>query len=159
MKISLLTGSPHVHGSTNTLAESFASGAVEAGHDVQQINAAKADIHPCTGCLACGYNGPCVRKDDMEQIGPAILASDMIVFVSPLYYYGMTAQLKTLIDRFCSYDVRMRSRGFRSALITAAWNTAEWTFDAITTHYRTLVRYLGLTDCGMIRAYGCDNVT
>lgn len=86
------------------LAESFIRGAKEAGHSVQIIDAAHADIHPCTGCVRCGYEGPCVQKDDMEAIRRVILDSDMMVFVTPLYYYGMSAQIKTLIDRFCAFN-------------------------------------------------------
>ena len=58
----------------------------------------------CIGCVSCGYDGPCVQKDDMEQIKQDILSADMVVFVTPLYYYGMSAQLKILIDRFCAFN-------------------------------------------------------
>ena len=99
MKIVVLEGSPNKHGSSNMLANEFICGAQEAGHTVQVIDAAHSDIHPCTGCIHCGYEGPCVQKGDVEKFRGEILDADMMVFVTPLYYYGMSAQLKILIDR------------------------------------------------------------
>ena len=99
MRIAVLIGSPNKDGSSNLLAESFVGGAKEVGHSVQIIDAAHVNIHPCTGCIHCGYEGPCVQRDDIESVKSAILEADMLVFVAPLYYYGMSAQLKTLIDR------------------------------------------------------------
>lgn len=155
MKITVLEGSPNQTGSSNYLAENFIKGARENGHDVTVIDAAHENIHPCTGCVACGYEGPCVQKDGMERIRGVILSSDMLVFVTPLYYYGMTAQLKTLVDRFCSFNSSLTGKHMKSALLTAAWNGDDWTFNALTAHYRTLVRYLGLKDMGMVLGFGC----
>ena len=110
------------------------------------IDAAHADLHPCTGCVRCGYEGPCVQKDDMEQFRKEILGADMMVFVTPLYYYGMSAQLKILIDRFCAINSSITRKHMKSALLSAAWNADGWTFDALEAHYKTLVRYLDLDD-------------
>lgn len=96
MDITVLMGSPNQNGSTHLLVESFKKGAEEAGHRVHVIDAAHAQVHPCTGCLACGYEGPCVQKDGMSQLKRQILASDMLVLATPLYYFGMTAQLKSI---------------------------------------------------------------
>ena len=82
MKITVLKSSPNTHGSSNLLADEFIRGAQESGHTVTVIDAAQADIHPCRGCIACGYNGPCVQHDDMEHIKNTILGSDMITFVT-----------------------------------------------------------------------------
>ena len=71
MKIVLLEGSPNKNGSSNTLANAFIEGAKEAGHGVDVIDAAHANIHPCTGCIHCGYEGPCVQKDDVDDIARA----------------------------------------------------------------------------------------
>ena len=155
MKIVVLEGSPNKHGSSNLLAGEFIRGAQEAGHTVEVIDAAHADLHPCTGCVRCGYEGPCVQKDDMEQFRKLILEADMMVFVTPLYYYGMSAQLKTLVDRFCAINSSITRKHMKSALISAAWNADDWTFEALEVHYRTLVRYLDLEDQGMILGKGC----
>ena len=103
----------------------------------------------------CGYEGPCVQKDDVETIKNKLLASDMVVFATPLYYYGMSAQLKIVVDRFCAYNSSLNRKHLRSALLTVAWNTDDWTFDALEAHYKTLVRYINLQDQGMVLGYGC----
>ena len=155
MKIVILMGSPNKHGSTSLLAEEFTRGAREAGHNVERINAAHADVHPCTGCIHCGYEGPCVQKDGVDAIRAKILSADMIVFATPLYYYGMSAQLKALLDRFCAFNSSIQKKRMRSALISVAWNSDDWTFEALMAHYQTLTRYLNLTDMGTVLGYGC----
>lgn len=155
MRIVVLMGSPNRNGSTSILAESFIRGAEESGHECRVIDVCHADIHPCTGCVRCGYEGPCVQKDDVEMIRPELLRSDMIVFATPLYYYGMSAQLKTVVDRFCAYNASLNGRHLKSALLTVAWNANDWTFDALVAHYKTLVRYINFEDMGMILGYGC----
>ena len=155
MNIIILEGSPNQNGSAHLLADRFRQGAESAGHTVEIISAAHANIHPCMGCIHCGYEGPCVQKDDMNDIRQKILSADMLVFATPLYYYGMSAQLKTLIDRFCSFNSTLTRKHMRSALIAAAWNSDDWTFEALKSHYKTLVRYLGFKDVGMILGGGC----
>lgn len=156
MYIVMLQGSPNKHGSSNLLADCFKQGAEEAGHTVELIDAAHANIHPCTGCIHCGYEGPCVQKDDVDAIRSKILKADMMVLVTPLYYYGMSAQLKTLIDRFCAFNTSIQRKHMKSALLAAAWNSDNWTFEALESHYKTLVRYLNLTDMGMVLGAGCS---
>ena len=155
MKIVVLQGSPNKKGSTFILADCFRQGAEDAGHTVEMIDVAHAKIHPCTGCIHCGYEGPCVQKDDVEEIRKKILGADMLVFATPLYYYGMSAQLKILIDRFCAFNSSMQRKHMKSVLLTVAWNSDSWTFEALEAHYKTLVRYLNLTDMGMVLGYGC----
>ena len=95
MKIIVLQGSPNRRGSTYLLADSFRQGAESAGHTVEIIDVAHANVHPCTGCVHCGYEGPCSQKDGMDGIRQKILSADMVVFATPLYYYGMSAQLRS----------------------------------------------------------------
>lgn len=155
MKIVVLQGSPNRDGSSHLLTECFRQGAEEAGHTVEWVDVAHENIHPCTGCVRCGYEGPCVQKDAVNGIRAKILSADMLVFVTPLYYYGMSAQLKTLVDRFCAFNSSIQRKHMKSALLTVAWNSDDWTFDALEAHYKTLVRYLNLEDMGMVLGYGC----
>ena len=157
MKITVLFGSPNRHGSTSILVENFVRGATEAGHECEVLDVCHMNIHPCTGCVACGYEGPCVQKDDVEQIRAKLVASEMVVFATPLYYYGMSAQLKIVVDRFCAYNSSLNSKHLKSALLTVAWNADDWTFEALEAHYKTLVRYINFEDKGMILGYGCGS--
>ena len=68
MNITILMGSPNRNGSTHILVDEFKKGAEDAGHTCDVIDVCHADIHPCIGCVACGYEGPCVKKDDVEII-------------------------------------------------------------------------------------------
>ena len=154
-RIVILMGSPNPKGSTSILAESFKKGAEESGHKVELINVCKLNVNPCIGCVACGYEGDCVQKDDNERIRDALLSCDMVVFATPLYYYGMSAQLKIVVDRFCAYNSSLNRKHLRSALLTVAWNADDWTFDALTAHYKTLVRYINFEDMGMVLGCGC----
>ncbi len=155
MNIIVLQGSPNRRGSTYLLADSFRQGAESAGHAVEIIDVAHENIHPCTGCVHCGYEGPCVQKDGVGSIRQKILTADMLVFATPLYYYGMSAQLKTLVDRFCAFNASLTRKRMKSALLAAAWNSDGWTFEALAAHYRALVRYLAFKDMGMILGGGC----
>ena len=155
MKIIILMGSPNKNGSTAILVDSFRRGATEAGHTAEVIDVCRASVHPCAGCVRCGYEGPCVQKDGVELIREKLLGADMVVFATPLYYYGMTAQLKAVVDRFCAYNSSLNGRHLKSALLTVAWNADDWTFEALTAHYKTLVRYIHFEDMGMVLGYGC----
>ena len=155
MKITVLMGSPNKKGSTAILVEQFKKVAQEIGHQVEVLDVCRMDVNPCIGCVKCGYEGSCVQKDDTAEIRSKLLNRDMIVFATPLYYYGMTAQLKIVVDRFCAYNSSLNSKHLKSTLLTVAWNADDWTFDALVAHYKTLVRYISFDDCGMVLGYGC----
>ena len=91
----------------------------------------------------------------MGEIRSAILGADMLVFATPLYYYGMSSQLKAVVDRFCAFSNSLGARHLKSALLAVAWNADDWTFDALEAHYKTLVRYCSFRDHGEILGYGC----
>lgn len=159
MKILVLENSPHKNGSSNLLADHFIKGATEVGHTVTVFDAARANLHPCMGCDACGMSGECVQKDDMAEIKEKILDTDMLVFVTPLYYFGMSTQLKMVIDRFYSFNSELSTKGLKTALIVAAWDSREWAMENISGHYQTLCRYLNFEDQGMILGLGCGSVS
>lgn len=159
MRILVIESSPHKYGSSNLLAGEFVRGAEEAGHEVQVFDAARAEIHPCQACGACGMSGPCVQKDGMAQLRADLLAADMAVFVTPLYYFGMSAQLKTVIDRFYSFNGQLSAKRLKTVLIAAAWDSGNQTMKDIRAHYKTLCGYLGFRDQGMILGTGCSTVS
>ena len=124
--IVVITGSPHRNGTSALLADKFLEGAQSKGHNVYRFNSAFENINPCQGCNACHRNGPCVYKDAIEQkLMPELRKADVIVLITPLYYYAMSAQLKTVVDRFYSH---LRSfDGKKTLLMATAYNSAGWT--------------------------------
>ncbi len=155
MKIAVITGSPHKNGTTALLADRFIEGARSKGHEIYRFDAAFRSIHPCLGCDACGMSGPCVQKDDIE--GEAVnkfVEADLIALVSPVYYFGMTSQIKTVIDRFYSRTYNISSK--QSVLLTAAGSDNDLTMRSIIKHYETLAGYMRWRDRGRVLAAGCS---
>ncbi|EHQ89255.1 flavodoxin family protein [Desulfosporosinus youngiae] len=155
MKVLILTGSPHSRGTTALLADEVCVGAKDTGHEVIRIETAKLNVHPCLGCYHCRDNdGRCVYDDDMTQIYPHILTADAVVLVTPLYYFGMTAQLKRVIDRFFAINPLLRKTPKRLYLIAACGDKDDWAMDALVIHYQTLCRYLNWQEGGKVLAIG-----
>ena len=99
-KIIVLAGSPRKNGNTDRLAASFVKGAEER-HEVEVIPVHSYDVNPCIGCNTC-FTSPgneCVQEDDMSLIYRKLKETDMIVIASPVYFYGLSSQLKAVIDR------------------------------------------------------------
>ena len=141
--IVMLTGSPRAEGTTSALADAFCKGAGEAGHQVIRFDTARLKIHPCTGCDYCRENNEqCVFSDDMEEIYRALKMADVVVFVSPLYYFGMTAQLKTAIDRFYAINPFLRQKPVTAYLLGAGADEDPWVMEAMCAHMKVMCRYL-----------------
>ena len=83
----------------STLAEQFAEGAESAGNEVELISLKWKEIKFCIGCLSCQKTGACVFKDDVPAIMDSVLNADVVCWATPIYYYEMSGQMKTLIDR------------------------------------------------------------
>ena len=158
MRILVIESSPHKNGSSNTLASEFIRGAREAGHEVEEFDCAHADIRPCQGCDACGMAGPCVQRDDMTlSLRGKLLDCDMAVFVTPLYYYNVSSQLKHVIDRFYSFTGELSARKLQTAFIVAAWDDNDWTMSVVKAYYETLCRYMHFRDRGAVYGAGCGS--
>lgn len=155
MRIAVIEGSPHKKGSSNMLAEQFITGARESGHAVEILDAAHMNLHPCIGCDRCGMDGECIHKDDNRVIRDSLLSSDMVVFVTPIYYFGMSSQLKMVIDRFYSYTMKLSGKHLKAALITAAWDSNDDVMPYTAEHYKKLCRYMNFENCGMVLGTGC----
>lgn len=154
MKIVVLTGSPHKKGTSNTLVDEFIKGAEENGHIIQRFDIPFLNVHPCIGCDRCGMSGPCVFNDDMPKILDTILDADMIVFATPVYYFGFSAQIKSAIDRFYSRNGQIQSKHLQSIFIATAWNNDNQVMQAIEKHIEILIDYLNLDNKGMLLAKG-----
>ena len=98
-KVLILSSSPRRGGNSETLAASFAKGAKEAGNEVEIIYLREKQYGFCKGCFACLKLGHCVIKDDAVEIAAKMHDADVLVFASPVYYYSVSGQLKTMLDR------------------------------------------------------------
>jgi multimeric flavodoxin WrbA len=99
IKVLGISGSPHRHGNTETLLDSFLDGAKTAGASVEKVVLRDLDYFPCRGCNACHKTGECIIKDDAIMLFDKIPHVDAIAVASPIYSMGITAELKGLIDR------------------------------------------------------------
>ena len=105
------------------------------------------------GCDACGLNGPCVHKDDIEkELIMELVNCDVLVLCSPLYFLGLSAQLKTLIDRFYSRTYRINNK--RSILMVTNEEPDPKLMDSVKSHYSTLIRYMNWQAGGSLYASG-----
>jgi multimeric flavodoxin WrbA len=95
----IIKTSPRKGGNSDQLAEQFAKGAREAGHNVEEVSLADKEIRFCKGCLACVKTLRCVQKDDAVEICAKMLNADVIAWATPVYYYSISGQMKTMIDR------------------------------------------------------------
>ena len=98
-KVIVISTSLRVGSNSDMLADKFIEGAVAAGNDVEKISLVGKDIKFCKGCLACQKLGRCVIDDDVNDIMQKVLNGDVICWATPIYYYEMSGQMKTLIDR------------------------------------------------------------
>ena len=110
-KVLVISSSYRTKGNSARLAEEFAKGAAEAGNEVEFISLHDKKIGFCRGCLVCQKTKKCVISDDADMIREKMLHADVLVFATPVYYYGVSGQLKTLLDRcnpLYSSDYRFR---------------------------------------------------
>ena len=98
-KVLILSTSLRKNSNSEILAKEFVKGAKKAGHEVDQISLKDKKINFCKGCLVCQTTKRCVMLDDAEVIAQKMIAADVLVFATPIYYYEMSGQMKTMLDR------------------------------------------------------------
>ena len=104
-KVLIISSRPRKGGNSELLAASFAKGAEEAGHSVETVYLREKSFGFCKGCLACLKVGHCVVNDDAVEVAARMHDADVLVFATPIYYYSVSGQLKTMLDRANSlYD-------------------------------------------------------
>jgi len=152
MNILILSGSPRKGGNTELLVEAFAKGA--AKHHVEIISVRDVKVNPCLGCNACfKTNGICAQKDDMAFIYEKMSQTDMLVIASPVYFYGISAQLKAIIDRFHN-PIRDTFHIRKIALLLVGAATLPELFDAILTEYNLCLNFFNIEDVGKVLVRG-----
>lgn len=152
-----IIGSPRKGGNTEILISQIAEGAASAGAQVETIHLGGLHICECDGCHACWRGRPCSKDDDMRALYEKIAASDVIVFGTPVYWYGPTALMKALVDRFVYFNCeanRPLVRGKRAALAVVLEETHEETWRPVVEFFEKSLAYLEMNLAGTIVAPG-----
>ena len=157
MNILMVYGSPHKNGTTHALAEAFLDGVNQKAHVIEIARLGEKQVAPCLGCEYCkSHDGTCVHGDDMTELLPKVLAADLVVFVTPIYYFGFSAQIKAFIDRFYAVNGVLRAQTEKKAiLLCAGGGKEEWIPDGILANYHTMLRYLHWESLGHVCALAC----
>lgn len=98
-KVLIISTSPRKNGNSETLADAFLKGVTDGGNTAEKISLYDKTIGFCKGCLACQKTGRCVIHDDADMIAQKMLTADVLVFATPIYYYSVSGQMKTMLDR------------------------------------------------------------
>ena len=177
MNILIINGSPRKGGNTELLVDAFARGAAKH-HHVEIVSVRDYKVNPCMGCNACfktngrsseshpnlfedgrvvtdegEANGICAQKDDMGMIYEKMSQAEMLVIASPVYFYGISAQLKAVIDRFHN-PIRDSFHITKMALLLIGAATLPELFDAILTEYNLCLKFFGIEDVGNVLVRG-----
>lgn len=112
-KVLILSGSPRKDGNSDILCNEFMKGAQEAGNQVEKIRISTKKVTPCSACYYCkNHHGECIHHDDMKEILEKMIAADVLVLASPVYFYSIDAQMKTVIDRTLARWTEVKNKEF-----------------------------------------------
>lgn len=159
MNILVLNGSPRPKGNTKQMIEAFKKGAESSGH---QINVADVCQMKIGGCIACEYchtkgNGICIQKDDMQKIYDLLKEAEMLVIASPIYYHGISGQLKCVIDRFYSAAYPRKPKSLKKVAMILSSGDANMYDGALFSFRGDFLDYLDLENMGVFTAHGVEN--
>lgn len=153
-KIVILVGSVRKGGNTDLLAEAFAEGAKQK-HTVEIISVADYKVNPCIGCNTCftREGNKCFQNDDMAAIYEKLKSADVVAVASPVYFYGVSAQLKAIIDRLHT-PMRNEFKIKKLALLLVGAATLPELFDSIKMQYQLVLNFFHLDDAGTVLVPG-----
>lgn len=155
--IVVFVGSVRKGGNTDLLAQAFLAGASK-NNNVDIVSVTDYKINPCIGCNSCftreGHE--CFQQDDMQEIYRKLKKADIVVIASPVYFYGISTQLKAIIDRLHT-PMRNDFPIKKLALILVGAATLPELFDSIKIQYRLVLNFFQLEDAGMVLVRGAKN--
>jgi multimeric flavodoxin WrbA len=126
MKILGLVGSPRKNSNTDLLVSAVLAGAAKNKHTTQKVYLYNVEIAPCVDCKACKKGDfQCVLKDGMQKLYPKIQNADVIVFGTPLYWYGPSAKMKLLLDRLRPFIASKELKGKKAVLVVPSEEGAD----------------------------------
>lgn len=171
MHMAIVLGSPRKNGNSELLAQAVAKGMEKAGGTVEYIRLNGLSLRPCQGCGGCDKSGVCVIKDDMTAIYEQIDKADRVLLVTPVYFYGPSAQLKICVDRMQAkwsrkYNLGSRFRqgeGRKGYLLATAATKGEkifesceiiakYTYDAVDVEFADSLLVKGVDDRGAVKS-------
>ena len=157
-RIIILVGSMRKGGNTDLLAQAFADGAKHK-NEVEIISVADYKVNPCIGCNSCFTRdgNKCFQNDDMISIYEKLKEADIVVIASPVYFYGISAELKTIIDRLHT-PMRTEFKIKKLALLLVGAATLPNLFDSIKLQYQMVLNYFHLEDLGMVLVSNVKNI-
>ncbi len=157
-KLLVLNSSPRKNGNCDALCDAIIRGAADAGNKIEKIYLKDKEINYCDGCLVCqDSGGVCVHNDDMDEILDKMISYDVIAFATPVYFYSMCAQLKTLMDRTFAKYKSVRNKKFY--LISTAADTFDSAFDGTIQGFRNFLYCLpGAQEADIICAGGVYDI-
>lgn len=153
-RIVVLVGSMRKGGNTDLLAQAFAEGAGK-NNIVEVVSVADYKVNPCIGCNSCFIRkgNQCFQEDDMDKIYDKLKLADMVVVASPVYFYGISAQLKAIVDRLHT-PMRNEFPIKKLALLLVGAATLPELFDSIKLQYQLVLNFFHLEDAGMVLVRG-----
>lgn len=153
-KIVVLIGSMRKGGNTDLLAQAFIEGASKK-NEVEIISVADYKVNPCIGCNSCftRESNLCFQNDDMNLIYDKLRNADIAVIASPVYFYGISAELKAIIDRLHT-PMRNKFSIKKLALLLVGAATLPNLFDSIKLQYQLILDFFKLEDIGMVLVRG-----
>lgn len=161
MKIAAILGSPRAGGNTDTITSRVIDGACEAGHEVEKIALRKLKISGCTGCGSCWHGGKgCAITDDMTPLYDTITGSDLLIFSTPVYWYGPTAIMKAFIDRFVFFNTAQGKpliQNKSAIVVTAYEEEGPRAAEPLLEMFKLSFEYLGMKMLGAIVADGVSS--
>ncbi len=157
MNILILSGSPRKGGNTDLLVDAFAKGA-SPRHYVEVVSVHDYKVNPCIGCNSCftREDYKCCQKDDMQIVYEKMANAEMLVIASPVYFYGLSAQLKAVIDRFHN-PIRDTFHIHKMALLLVGAASLPELFDSILAQYELCLKFFKLEDMGRILVRGAKD--
>jgi multimeric flavodoxin WrbA len=153
MKILAVVGSPRRGGNTEILLSKIAEGARAGGAQVEVFHLGGLQVRECDGCHACWRGRVCSKDDDMRELYPKIAGSDVIVFGTPVYWYGPTALMKAFIDRFVYFNCeanRPQVRGKKAVVAVVLEENREETWKPVVEFFERSLAYLEMQLAGTI---------
>lgn len=153
-RVVVLMGSMRKGGNTDLLVQAFVEGARKE-NDVEVVSVADYKINPCIGCNTCftREENKCFQEDDMSKVYDKLRLADLVVIASPVYFYGISAQLKAIVDRLHT-PVRNKFKIKKLALILVGAATMPELFDPIKLQYQMVLNFFHLEDAGMVLVKG-----